>query len=86
MALRACLIHLARSPADLVLVDLEDLWGERQPQNRPGTGTEAANWRRRAARSLSQVLHDTKTAAFLRELHRLRQATGGPLAPAGGVA
>jgi len=31
------------------------------------------------------VLHDTKTAAFLRELHRLRQATGS-LAPAGGVA
>ena len=85
MALRACLIHLARSPADLVLVDLEDLCGERQPQNRPGTGTEAANWRRRAARTLGQVLHDTKTAAFLRELHRLRQATGS-LAPAGGVA
>ncbi len=86
MALRACLIHLARSPADLVLVDLEDLWGERQPQNRPGTGTEAGNWRRRAARTLGQVLHDTKTAAFLRELHRLRQGNGGSLAPVGGVA
>jgi 4-alpha-glucanotransferase len=86
MALRACLIHLARSPADLVLVDLEDLWGERQPQNRPGTGTEAGNWRRRAARTLGQVLHDTRTAAFLRELHRLRQGNGGSLAPVGGVA
>ncbi len=35
-----------RSPADLVMVDLEELWGERQPQNRPGTGPEASNWRR----------------------------------------
>ena len=31
-----------RARPDLVLVDLEDLWRERQPQNRPGTGAEAA--------------------------------------------
>ena len=37
-ALRRCLVHLAESAADLLLVDLEELWGEREPQNRPGPG------------------------------------------------
>ena len=53
--LRGCLAHLARSPADLVMVDLEELWGEREPQNRPGTGPEAANWRRRASHTLEEA-------------------------------
>ena len=53
-ALRGCLLHLASSAADLVVVDLEDLWGEHEPQNRPGTGTGAANWRRRGSRTLSR--------------------------------
>ncbi len=54
LALRGCLLHLASSAADLVLVDLEDLWGEREPQNRPGTGVGAANWRRRGVRTLAR--------------------------------
>jgi len=49
-ALRAILLHLAGGPARLVLVDLEDLWLEREPQNRPGTGPEEGNFRRRWAR------------------------------------
>ena len=49
-ALEGCLTHLARSDAAIALVDLEDLWGEREQQNVPGTGPEAENWRRRGAR------------------------------------
>jgi 4-alpha-glucanotransferase len=45
--LRACLAFLADSPAETVLVDVEDLWGETRPQNIPGTTTEWPNWRRR---------------------------------------
>lgn len=71
-ALRTCLEHLATSAADLVLVDLEDLWGERQPQNRPGTGTEAANWRQRANRTLAAAQRDSDTVHFLRRLDQLR--------------
>jgi 4-alpha-glucanotransferase len=71
--LRGCLAHLARSPAELVLVDLEELWGERQPQNRPGSGTGAANWRRRASRTLGEMNQDTDTIDFLRQLDQLRQ-------------
>jgi 4-alpha-glucanotransferase len=72
--LRRCLAHLAQSAADLVMVDLEELWGERQPQNRPGTGTEAANWRRRAAQTLEEARQDDENNDFLRQLNQLRLA------------
>jgi 4-alpha-glucanotransferase len=79
--LRACLSHLATSAADLVLVDLEDLWGEHQPQNRPGTGTEAANWRQRADRTLAAARHDSSTVDFLRHLDNLRRSTPSAAMP-----
>jgi 4-alpha-glucanotransferase len=43
----ACLTYLGQSPASVVLLNLEDLWGETQPQNTPGTFTERPNWRRK---------------------------------------
>lgn len=45
---RACLRYLAESKAGTVLVNLEDLWQERWPQNVPGTCDERPNWRRKA--------------------------------------
>jgi 4-alpha-glucanotransferase len=80
-ALRSCLAHLATSAADLVLIDLEDLWGEREPQNRPGTGTEAANWRRRANRTLAEARRDNGTVDFLRQLDQLRRRLPSTPAP-----
>jgi 4-alpha-glucanotransferase len=78
LALRGCLLHLASSAADLVLVDLEDLWGEHEPQNRPGTGTGAANWRRRGMHTLSEAERETVTTGFLRTLTQVRD--GAPAA------
>ena len=49
--LGACLRHMAAGPSLLMLVDLEDLWLETEPQNRPGTRA-VPNWRLRAARTL----------------------------------
>jgi len=49
------LAWLARSPARLVLVNLEDVWGETEPQNTPGTGSERPNWRRKIACSLEEL-------------------------------
>ena len=37
-----------------MLVDLADLWGEVEQENRPGTGVEALNWRHRAALTLEE--------------------------------
>ncbi|MDX6594352.1 MAG: 4-alpha-glucanotransferase [Gaiellales bacterium] len=48
-ALDGSLAELAASPAQLLVVNVEDLWEEREPQNVPGTGFEAGNWQRRAA-------------------------------------
>jgi 4-alpha-glucanotransferase len=72
-ALRACLDHLAKSPARLVLLDLEDLWLERWPHNRPGTGAEAGNWRHRSARALEDVMDDERVADALGRLDDLRR-------------
>ena len=46
--------HLAGGPAAMVLVDLEDLWLERRPVNRPGTRT-AATGADVSARTLAEV-------------------------------
>jgi len=46
--LKAWLLELAQGPADLVLINLEDLWSESRPQNVPGTWNERPNWRRKA--------------------------------------
>lgn len=48
----AAVERLARSDADQVMLDVEDLWGEHRPQNVPGTSTEVPNWRRRLAHDL----------------------------------
>ncbi len=53
--LRACLLWLGRSPAEIVLVNLEDLMLEKLPQNVPGTYMERPNWRRRARLTLEQI-------------------------------
>ncbi len=54
--LEGCLTLLARSPAAVVLVGLEDLWGETQPQNTPGTLYERANWQRKTKLSFEEFI------------------------------
>jgi 4-alpha-glucanotransferase len=48
-ALDGSLGELAASDGRLMVVNVEDLWAEREPQNVPGTSAEAGNWARRAA-------------------------------------
>lgn len=52
--LQAWLAYLSSGPARIMVVSLEDFWGETRPQNIPGTGAELPNWRRRARLSLEQ--------------------------------
>jgi 4-alpha-glucanotransferase len=54
-ALDGCLELLAGSPARVVLLNLEDLWLEPEPQNVPGTGPEHPNWRRRARHAPAEL-------------------------------
>lgn len=76
-ALAGCLGHLGSGPSEIVLADLEDLWLETEPQNRPGTGAEAGNFRRRAARTMEDIEADTELAALLRELDGRRRPLVG---------
>jgi 4-alpha-glucanotransferase len=73
-ALRGCLAFLADSAADVVLVDLEDLWGETRPQNVPGTTTEWPNWRRKTRYPLEVFATMPRVLRVLTELHRRRTA------------
>ena len=68
--------HLARSRARVVVANLEDLWGETEPQNRPGTDREWPNWRRRAARTFEEFRSDPAILGRLEEVHRLREEAG----------
>ncbi len=68
--LRAALEETAAGPARAVLVTLEDLWGEVEQQNTPGTTTERDNWRRRASRSLEQIEADEEIVETLRAVDR----------------
>jgi 4-alpha-glucanotransferase len=69
----ACLAWLAAGPAELVLVNLEDLWGETRPQNVPGTSTERANWQHKAKLTLEEFSNSRELCDFLAELDRLRR-------------
>lgn len=71
--MRAFTAFLAASPAELVIVTLEDLWLETSPQNVPGTRPDdRPNWRRKLAPSLERVLADQDARAILAMVSRLR--------------
>ena len=51
----ALIAWLKASPAEISLINLEDLWLETHPQNVPGTSTERPNWRRKSKLSIAQI-------------------------------
>jgi 4-alpha-glucanotransferase len=63
---------LAAGPAAAVLVSLEDLWLEREPQNRPGTTDEVPNWRHRMQRDLNAIRSDVDLRDWLKRVAQLR--------------
>lgn len=69
----AVLEHLAAGPAGRLSVNLEDLWGEAEPQNVPGTGAERPNWRRRAAEDLPEIFHDPAVGEALERIAAKRR-------------
>ncbi|HET9629122.1 MAG TPA: 4-alpha-glucanotransferase [Novosphingobium sp.] len=65
----AALAHIARTPAPLVLAPFEDVLGEAEQPNLPGTVSEHPNWRRRCACTTADL--------FAREDVRRRMALLG---------
>ena len=74
--LEACLLCLARGPADVVLLNLEDLWLETEPQNTPGTRNERVNWRRKAGFTLEKIEQIPELEELLRKIDSLRRGNG----------
>jgi len=66
---------LGGSPADLVLVALEDLWLEERPQNRPGT-LHPENWRGRSRLSLDEIRTEPRVGEALEALCGARTSRG----------
>jgi 4-alpha-glucanotransferase len=54
--------YLARSQARLMLVQLEDVVGEEEQANLPGTTDAHPNWRRRMTRTLEEILSGAELA------------------------
>ncbi|MFC2021723.1 4-alpha-glucanotransferase [Chloroflexota bacterium] len=71
--LKACLSFLSASRARIVLVNLEDLWLETQPQNVPSTGKEYPNWRRKAEYTLEQFCQLPQITDTLQIVNELRK-------------
>ena len=69
---RGPLRFLAASPAETVLINIEDLWRETRTQNFPGTSSERPNWLRRAARTFEEFRDDPEIRDLLAELNQLR--------------
>lgn len=63
--LEAVLRSLSRSPAEIMLVNLEDLWLERQPQNVPGVPDRS--WKQKFRLTLDEMKKD-------REIQRILEA------------
>jgi 4-alpha-glucanotransferase len=73
--LARCLDALAAGPASYLLVDLADVELETVPDNRPGTGTEAGNWRHRLRRPLREIADDPQVAELMKQVAAGRRRT-----------
>ncbi len=71
----ACIGSLAAGPAPYVMVDLADIEGETVPDNRPGTGPEADNWRHRLARPLQSIVGDDRVNEVLASIATTQRRT-----------
>ncbi|MEO5839473.1 MAG: 4-alpha-glucanotransferase [Acidimicrobiales bacterium] len=70
-AYRGLLRSLAASAAPIVLANLEDLWGETEQQNVPGTTVEQPNWRRLTRHRIDALDDAPAVGATLEEARRI---------------
>ncbi|MEM1024522.1 MAG: 4-alpha-glucanotransferase [Myxococcota bacterium] len=68
-------MRLARSSAPLLLLNLEDLWLEPEPQNVPGTRDERPNWSRRLRLGLENIEQSPELRDLLRALSEARSGS-----------
>jgi (1->4)-alpha-D-glucan 1-alpha-D-glucosylmutase len=74
---------LARTPSRLFLFQFEDVLGESDQANLPGTTVEYPNWRRKLATNLEDLAHDPRFGAFTQMLRGERGSGCVRLPPRG---
>ncbi|WP_156840947.1 4-alpha-glucanotransferase [Novosphingobium aquimarinum] len=70
----AATAYIASTPARLAIFPLEDLLGELEQPNLPGTVDTHPNWRRRLPAPLGDLLNDPKVAARVAKIDAERKA------------
>ncbi|MFO0707309.1 MAG: 4-alpha-glucanotransferase [Nitrospira sp.] len=65
-------VYLARTPAWLVLVNVEDVLGERAQTNVPGTVDQHPNWSRKLGRTVEEMMCDDRFDALAAQLRSTR--------------
>ncbi|WP_435005428.1 4-alpha-glucanotransferase [Tundrisphaera lichenicola] len=70
--LRATWDWLAASPAGFLLLNVEDLWLETEPQNTPNTYLERPNWRRKLRRAFEGFAENPDFLRTLKRIDKLR--------------
>lgn len=77
----SCLLWLAATPAELLVLNPEDLWGETLAVNIPGApapGTVTpASWLRASPGALERAIDDAEIHDLLREIDRRRRRSRG---------
>ena len=66
---------LGDSEAPALLLSLDDLWLEPNPQNIPGTPVDRPNWVQRSPRTLDELFGDDEVVAILRATQDCRLAS-----------
>jgi 4-alpha-glucanotransferase len=69
----AAIAHIARTPSAIALVSLEDLLGDEEQPNLPGTVDVHPNWQRRCAAAIDDLLDDDRVQ---RRCHILNDGRG----------
>jgi 4-alpha-glucanotransferase len=67
-AYATCVGALAGGPASYLFLDVADLELDTEPDNRPGTGPEAGNWRQRLRRPLAAIAEDDAVTAVVADV------------------
>ena len=70
--MQRCQEWLAGSRAQLLLVNLEDLWLETEPQNVPGTNLERPNWQRKARFPIEEFALQENLTEILKSIRMRR--------------
>jgi glycogen operon protein len=82
---RALHAFIARTPSLLAMAQLDDLAGETQAINLPGTDRERLNWRRRLPKLIDALVDSRRARAILAGLRRNVDAIAGAYRPPGDI-